>query len=327
MTTSSSRKKVDISTPDPKPVVTVLFIMAMLAFGMTNGRFDWVEKVCFTPEKYASFLNAGDYGGLITLMWNATSAQLSQWLWIPNGLCFWVFGYVVEKKLKGWRYPLFLLICMVASWTAVYATAGLLNYDRKYIGPSMITFALLGGYFAFFPKKAFKPQLWVRPSTEIFRNEKPPEIHERYWINPWIYVVAFSIYEIVLQIALQVGPDGIVKLTHLPIMKQAYLMFLGKIQLSPAPQAFSPIAAGISIAVGALVAQALPRLAMSIKPKRPGGKLQLEVLQHYRELRTLDMTHEQACEGAAKFAAVPIDIAKDWISKGAAGLRDQQLDQ
>jgi hypothetical protein len=91
------------------------------------------------------------------------------------------------------------------------------------------------------------------------------------------------------------------------------------------PSAFSPVAALISIGVGALFAQVLPKFAMSLKPKRPGGKLQLEVIQHYRELRTLDMTHDQACEGAAKFAAVPIDIAKDWISKGAAGLKDQTI--
>lgn len=317
----AQKRTVDISTPDPKPIFTVLLICAMPIW-VSTGKIDWVEKIAFTPQHYAELLATGKYIDLITYMFTATFAQLSATTWLLNALFFWVFGYVLEKKLKGWRYPAYLAICMIGAWTAVYATAGF-NYTKMYVGPSMLLFAMLGGYFVFFPKKPFKPQQWLRPSTEIFRNEKPPTMEDRYWVSPWMYVISFAVYQIVLQLGLNYGADAIVNRTHIDLLGKVHLWVIGHMQAQPS--AFAPVAAMIGMGVGAMFAQVLPKIAMSLKPKRPGGKLQLEVIQHYRELRTLDMNHEQACEGAAKFSAVPIDIAKDWISKGAAGLKDQEI--
>lgn len=323
MTSSAGKPKVDINPPDPKPIMTVLLIvLAALPNFVNNGNINWVEKVAFQPQHYAELLATGQYGNLASYIMNATLAQLSPWTWVLNGLFFWIFGYVLEKKLKGWRYPTFLLISTLAAWTAVYATAGF-NISRMYIGPSMLFFAMLGGYFAYFPKKPFKPQQWLRPSTEIFRTDEKEPIHERYWVSPWLYVSAFVIYQILLQMALANSKDAIVNATHIEFAGQLQTWVVGRMQVQVL--AFAPVASMVAIAAGALFAQILPKFAMSLKPKRPGGKLQLEVIQHYRELRTLDMNHEQACEGAAKFAAVPIDIAKDWIAKGAAGLRDQEI--
>jgi len=262
---------------------------------------------------------------MISYLTTATFAQLSQWIWLINGLCFWIFGYVLEKKMKGWRFPVFIFLSMICAWTAVYVTAGF-NYTKMYIGPSMLLFAMLGGYFAFFPKKPFTPQQWVRPSTEIFsrKHDQKEETALRYWVNPWNYVVFFAVYQILLQVGLNFPAGEVVNRTHIPFLGQLHGWLLGRMQGGQV-SAFSPVAAMIALGCGAFLSQVLPKFAMSLKPKRPGGKLQLEVIQHYRELRTLDMTHDQACEGAAKFAAVPIDIAKDWISKGAAGLKDQDI--
>lgn len=319
--TGASRREIDISTPDPKPILTVLLICAM-PFAVSTGKIDWVERMGFTAQHFAELLATSNYVELVTYLAKATFAELSQWIWLLNALFFWVFGSLLEKKLKGWRYATFILIGIVCAWTAVYATAGF-NYTKMYIGPSMLLFAMLGGYFAYFPKKPFKPQQWVRPSTEIFRNDKPVPVEERYWVSPWLYVIAFAIYQILLQIGLTFSADAIVSQTHIAFLGKLHGWMIGRLQVQAL--AFSPIAAMIALGAGAMFAQVLPKLALTVKPRRPGGKLQLEVLQHYRELRTLDMTHEQACEGAAKFSAVPIDIAKDWIAKGAAGLGGQEI--
>jgi membrane associated rhomboid family serine protease len=320
-TGNAARRTVDITPPDPKPFITVLMI-CLMPLGVSTGKIDWVEKVAFTPQHYAELLATSNFPELIKYLTITTFSQCTQWLWLINALFFWVFGYVLEKKIKGWRYPTFIFLSMICAWTAVYATAGF-NYNKMYIGPSMLMFAMLGGYFAYFPKKPFRPQQWVRPTTEIFRNDKQAPVTERYWVSPWLYVTAFIIYQIALQVGLNFSADFIVNKTHMPFLGTVHGWLIGRMQVQPS--AFSPVAALIAIGVGAMFAQVLPKFAMSLKPKRPGGKLQLEVIQHYRELRTLDMTHDQACEGAAKFAAVPIDIAKDWIAKGAAGLKDQTI--
>jgi membrane associated rhomboid family serine protease len=321
MSSGLKKDKVDIAPPDPKPIFTVLLICLMPLF-VSTGKIDWIDKTAFVPQKFAELLATQQFVSLMQYIWTATLAQLSPWVWILNGLFFWIFGYALEKQLKGWRYPVFLIVSMVSAWVAVYATAGI-YISRPYIGPSMLFFAMLGGYFAYFPRKPFKPQQWLRPTTEIFRTDTPTPVHERYWVSPWLYVIAFAVYQVVLQAFLMMGKDTLIAKTHIEFIGTLQQLFVGRMQVQPA--AFSPIAAVLAVAVGALMAQVLPKFGLSLKPKRPGGKLQLEVIQHYRELRTLDMTHDQACEGAAKFAAVPIDIAKDWISKGAAGLKDQEI--
>jgi membrane associated rhomboid family serine protease len=315
------KEKVDIAPPDPKPVFTVLAICVMPLL-VSTGKIDWIEKVAFVPQKFAELLATGQYVNLLVYMFNATFAQLSSWVWLLNALFFWIFGYVLEKNLKGWRFPVYLFISMICTWTAVYATAGF-NVSKPYIGPSMLFFAMLGGYFAYFPRKPFKPQQWLRPTTEIFRTDAPVPAHERYWVSPWLYVIGFAIYQVMLQAFLVMGKDALIAKTHIEFLGTMQQWMVGRMQVQPS--AFSPIAAVLAVGIGAVMAQILPKFGLSLRPKRPGGKLQVEVIQHYRELRTLDMTHDQACEGAAKFAAVPIDIARDWISKGAAGLKDQEI--
>jgi membrane associated rhomboid family serine protease len=325
---SLRKNKIDISQADPKPVLTVCWMILPVLISavggpalIANDRIDWVTTAGFTAAQLGTHL-ATEPSAAFSYMIMASLAMLSPAMWAINSLFLWLLGAPIERKLKGWRYPAFLVMTVVSGWLCIYYTAGF-NRDKIYIGPSMMLFGLLGAYFAYFPKKPFKPEQWVKPSTEIFKKEDKTPIHERYWVSPWTYVIAFAIFQIALQIGLTTSRDQIVNMTGMPFLGQVYTFLFGRMQVSPS--AFSPIAAMFQIGIGALLAQILPMLAMSLKPKRPGGNLQLEVIQHYRELRTLDMTHDQACEGAAKFSAVPIDIAKDWIAKGAAGLKDQNI--
>jgi membrane associated rhomboid family serine protease len=324
MTTGQTGAKLPYKTlepPEPKPILTFLLICAMplcLADGSTN----WIDKTAFTATQMTDMISSSNLPGLFSLMFKAALAQLSPWMWALNSFFVWCFGYVVEKKLTALKYMFLLLTIIISGWVAVFVTAAGINRDKLYIGPSMMMFGLLGAYFAFFPKKPFTPQQWLRPNTQIFNREEKSQ-HQTRWVSPWVYVTSFVVFQVLIQAAMMFDKDFIIARTHQEWLGPIYDAVLGKIRNNPS--AFQPIAAIINIGVGFAFAQMMPALAVSMKPKRPGGKLQLEVIQHYRELRTLDMNHEQACEGAAKFAAVPIDIAKDWIAKGAAGLKDQDV--
>ncbi|HEY9792273.1 MAG TPA: rhomboid family intramembrane serine protease [Candidatus Obscuribacterales bacterium] len=313
-----------IEPPEPPPAVTILTLLGMILLTAmaSNGKVFWVEKYAFTAGHMSDLLGTHDWAGLLSYMFTATGAQFTVWLWPLNAVFTWVFGYVVERKMKNVRFGIMMFMLVISGWFLVFITAKA-TPDKMYLGPSMLLFGLLGAYFAYFPKLEHKVQQWIRPNTEIFRNEKETPLEERYWVSPWLYVIAFVAYQVILQVALNFDKETIVARTHLDFLGTAHTVMLGTLQVHPS--AFQPIAAIISIAVGFVLAKALPAFQMIRKPVRPGGKMQVEVIQHYRELRTLDLTHEQACEGAAKFAAVPIDIAKDWISKGSSGLKDQDL--
>lgn len=314
-----------LEPPPPKPLVTVLVGLTMVLMtymAASASKFDWIAKSAFTAGHMADLLRANDFGGLLSMMSYASMVQFSVWIWPFNAFFLWVFGYVVEKRLKSLHYMVLVAIIMVTGWVAVY-TQAIATPSKMYVGPSMMLFGLLGAYFAYFPKRENKIQQWTKNPTEIFRNEKEPTTEERYWVSPWMYVIAFVAYQILLQVCLNVDKDVIIERTHMSFLGPAHNYLFGKLEVFPS--AFQPVAAIINIGVGYAVASVLPMFTVAVKPKRPGGKLQLVVIQHYKELRTLDMTHDQACEGAAKFASVPLDIARDWIAKGAAGLKDQDV--
>jgi membrane associated rhomboid family serine protease len=311
-----------LEPPPPPPLITILLMVTMVFF-VADGNINWTDKVCFSATKMSEQM--GNPVQLMQLMFIATFSQLSNWICVLNALFIWAFGHVVEKQLKALRYLAFVLVILFSGWLLVFVLSGVAGASKMYVGPSMLMFGLLGGYFAFLPKRPFKPQAWVKSPTQIYSTEQEVPMHERYWVSPWAYIITFVVYQVILQVSLFVGVDAIVDKTHMDFLRLIYTQALGRMNSDSIPYAFQPMAAIGNIAVGVFCAALLPKLAMVIRPKRPGGKLQLEVIQHYRELRTLDMTHEQACEGAAKFAAVPIDTATDWIVKGAAGLKDQDL--
>jgi hypothetical protein len=50
-------------------------------------------------------------------------------------------------------------------------------------------------------------------------------------------------------------------------------------------------------------------------PDHVGNPLERLTIQRYKQLRRLDMTHDQAVAGAAKLLSIPHDQAKFWISQ------------
>jgi membrane associated rhomboid family serine protease len=320
MTSAAKLPYKTLDPPPPKPVLTVLLI-CLMPLCLAPDNLDWIDRTAFTASHAAELLHDAKYIDVLSYMFTAAFAQLTQWMWVFNSLFIWTFGHVIEKKLKTIKYAILLPLLVISGWILILVQPG--SMEKMYIGPSMFLFGLLGAYFANFPKQETRIQTWVKPNTQIFRVEKQASIEERYWVSPWNYVTAFVIFQIILQIGLNFSKDAIVDRTNLTFLGTLHTYLFGRLQSNPS--AFQPIAAIMNIFVGYVIAQMLPMIQKRVKPIRPGGKLQLEVIQHYRELRTLDLTHDQACEGAAKFAAVPIDIAKDWIAKGSAGLKDQEI--
>ncbi len=316
---SSKKTKIETVQPLPKPVLTLLMV-CLMPLGLSDGHINWAALHAFTARHFHELLAANDYQGLFSYLAGATFGELTPWIFVLNIFFVWTFGSLVEQKLRTWRYPLFLLIGFIGSWYLVAMQAGF-NAGKMYIGPSMFLFYLLGGYLAFLPKKPFKPSDWVKPAWKIFREDSPPPIFEQYWVSPWMFIILFAIYSLALQYSLSVTKDQLVNLTKIALAGQVHLFFIGRMDTANA--AFAPLPALETIMLGAAVAYALVHMVSSATVKRPGGELQLQVLQHYRELRALDMTHEQACEGAAKFTAVPVEIARDWITKGVAALKDK----
>src|SRR5262249_43530095 len=183
-----------LEPPAPPPAVTILFAIGMIAITamVSNGKHFWVEKVAFTAGHMSDLLHGGDYVGTIAFMFNAAAAQFTPWIWPLNAVFLWVMGHVVEKKMKTLRYGIMAFLLVITGWVCVFVNAQL-TPDKMYLGPSMFLFGLLGAYFAYFPKLDHKVEQWIRPNTEIFRNEKEVPLTERYWVSPWAYVVAFVV--------------------------------------------------------------------------------------------------------------------------------------
>jgi membrane associated rhomboid family serine protease len=316
---TTKKKKLDMSDQLSKPILTLLLVCVSSVAVMSDGHIDWVSKNGITPLMLNTFLTKGDYMGMFSAAFRTSLAQFSPYIWIFNSFFLWTFGSLTEQRLGGLRYMVFLMAAVFGSFILVYYQAT--DPTKVYIGPSMLLFCLLGSYLMFKPKKPFKPADWFRPAWKIFRENEPPALFERYWVSPWLFISSFIVYQGALQFLLTVNKDWLIDHTHTQMAGAVYLALFHRMQEVPA--AFAPIPALESVGVGAALATLLLTIQASIKVKRPGGKLQVQCLQHYRELRALDMTHDQACEGAAKFTAVPIDIARDWIAKGTAALKGQ----
>lgn len=316
---TGQQKKEDLAPPPPKPILSLLMVI-LSPLGLSDGKGGWLATHAFTARHFQQLVDNHD-PNIVGYLLGTTFGQLSPWLFVVNAFFLWTFGSLIEQKLISWRYPAFLTLGMIGCY-GLLALDSVDNPDRLFIGPTMFLFYMLGGYLAFLPKKPFKPADWVKPGWRIFREDAPPQIFERYWVSPWVFIIAFAVYSLLLQFGLSKSDTQINQITKQPVAAQVHRLVMGPI-FRPA-YAFAVIPAVETVLLGAFSAFLFSSMITRPTVKRPGGKLQLKVIQHYRELRTLDMTHEQAVEGAAKFTAVPIEIARDWIAKGVAAVKDTE---
>lgn len=248
---------------------------------------------------------------------NATAAQLSPLIFVVNGAFWWIFGTVVEKKLLSWRYPLFLLIGLISSWWLVAHELQYIAPTQRFIGPVPMFMYLIGAYLVFKPKKPFKPQDWKPIPWKVFNADDSSQ-EKRFkmpFVSPWVYISLFAVYTgLVYGLTAYSGKD-IAELTHVPFAAAIRQALVGS--LAPGMfQILRPLPGLEACLAGMVSAYVLLNVVFKPRLRREAGDLQVQAILQYKELRALDMNHKQAVEGTSKLLGVPLDIVKDWISKG-----------
>lgn len=315
-----------LKPPEVKPILTVLLMIMCMFNTSAKGDFNWFLQHALSADKVANGLQAGAYPAIFTLSAISATGQMSLWVMLPNILFIWLFGHVVEKKLITWRFPLFaLLALLVPSLLLVFTSpVGSAAYTQKLVGPTMMTAFLLGGYLVFKPKKPFKPQEWKTPKWKVFKGNDPDR--RKYsvpYVNPTVYIGAFIAWSALQMFLLSTARQDVVSMTNQLWVGNVYAALTGGSTNNSAFQVMQPIAAIGSVLAGALSAYTLINLSGNVKYKRSASDLQVQAVLQYKELRALDMTHNQAVEGTSKLIGVPIDICKDWITKGMQPIKDE----
>lgn len=255
---------------------------------------------------------------LLGMAYSASSAQLGPLNFVINAAFMWIFGVVLEKKLIAWRYPLFLLIGLVGCWWLLAYEAEFIAPTQRFIGPIMFFFYMLGGYLVTKPKKPFKPAEWKPPSWKVFKGNEDAGNAKKLkvpWVSPWIYISLFAAYVAAMYFLTSTGGKELADMTHIPFMNNFRQLTLSS--LPPmALQVMRPIPALETVILGVVSCYVVMNIVFKPKLLREAGDLQVQAVLQYKELRALDMNHKQAIEGTSKLIGVPLDIVKDWISKG-----------
>lgn len=334
MTGIRKAKQEEIVEKEQPPVLTMLLMMGPPGI---DGLIRFVNNIepsattnfmtahAFTARKAAACILKSDWMGLANLVYQATFDHMTGFLFMINLAFIFIFGSWLEKKLWGWRYLAFVLLAIFLPWAILYYDVQAVASEKMFVSPLMMIMFIAGGYMAVKPQKPFVPQDWVRPSWKIFRQERKVPVMEQYWVSPWVFIIAFIIYACGVNLAMGFTKNQIVDLPYShAVLGQAHRWIIGRIDQAGSIAAFSWLAGFATFGAGAIAAPLLLAIRLTTSARRSGGALQARALQHYKELRTLDMTHDQALEATSKFVAVPIDIVRDWIAKGQAALKQER---
>lgn len=257
-------------------------------------------------------------GALFYVTFLATTAQLGPVNLLLNAMFWWLFGHTVEKKLMGWRFPAWILIGMLGSWALLSYEAEITAPTQRFIGPIMFFFYVLGGYLVYRPKKPFKPAEWKPLPWKLFKGDEDAGIQKKLrvpFVSPWLYVGLFAAYVALMHFMTTLGAIELNDLLHTNLAARLRSAIMGNLS-GGLLQVMRPVPAIQSIILGGASAYVLSMIVFKSKVRREAGDLQVQAILQYKELRALDMNHKQAVEGTAKLLGVPLDICKDWISKG-----------
>src|SRR5262249_6779960 len=186
-------------------------------------------------------------------------------------------------------YAVLTVFSMFVPWILLGMEAGK-HLSPQYVGAGPMLCSLAGIYLNFLPEKKIK-----RPKTLYGRWEDQPEPDEepnkRFGLSPWAYIAGF----VVFQLAVHVAALGAVHPVDTIALLPGFLAFVA---------GYFACLAFVMSAAGQVGASAMKLLAIS----------------HYKKLRTLDMSHEEALLGAASLLSVPTPQVKRWITQGGGPL-------
>ncbi len=284
------------------------------------------ELSSFRIPKLAGIFPNNGIVSVIELAWNAAIGQITIWIMLVNVLFIFLFGNILEKKLIQWRYWAFIATAVLGPALIIYFTApiGSPDYLQKVVGPTLMTCFFLGGYLCFMPKKPWKPAEWKPPRWKVFKgnDEQQRNLVKVPWVNPWTYVVGFAMWTGLQQACFTFGRSDVVTFTHQVMAGNVYSAITGG-TVSGGTIAIITLLPGIlSVVAGAVFSQIYLYTATTVRYKRQSSDLQVQAVLQYKELRALDMNHNQAVEGTSKLIGVPLDICRDWINKGLQPIKD-----
>ena len=329
MTGIRKAKQEEIAEKEPAPVLT---LFAMIVPPLINAflhpasgtAVNMMAAHAFTARKAASFIVKQNWPAMADLVWQCTFDHMTSLLFMINLGFMFIFGSRLEKKLWGWRYFVFLSLAISVPWAILYYDVQNVAPDKMFVSPLLMMLFMVGGYIVVKPVKPFTPQDWVRPSWKIFRQERKVPMLEQYWVSPWVFIIAFVVYACTINFAMNFTRTQILDATGSTFVASAHKFAIGRIDHQDQIAAFSWLAAFCTLGAGAITAPLLLAIRITTSARREGGALQQRSLLHYKELRSLDLTHEQAVEATSKFVAVPVDIVRDWIAKGQAALKQDK---
>ncbi|HEY9870914.1 MAG TPA: rhomboid family intramembrane serine protease [Candidatus Obscuribacterales bacterium] len=287
----SPYKALEESVVPPKPLVTTLLVLLCLwgFYEFTGHGLLWAKNTAFSGGKFIYQLDHGVFDKMAGMMFWATFVQTSIWHFLGNIYFLWVFGSYVEPRLGNLRFALLVLALIFGGW---YLQGMYIGTKSPYlfIGPALLTAGIIGAYLNFFPEKKINPGGQFK-SYRIFKREKDPDPSESFGISPWIIILAFIAYEVLMHFLLNK--------MNVQFDNMSLVTGLG------------------SALLGLVVALVLVMVATSSIGGHPLRRL---AVQRYQQLRALDMTHDEAILGAAKLLSIPPEQVKAWVAKGGGPL-------
>lgn len=288
---SSPYKVLDEAVQPVKPVITTVLVLLCLwgFYEFTLHGLLWAKNGALSGGKFMFQLEHGEFVKMLTMMFWATFVQTSLWSFLANIYFIWVFGSLLEPRLGTLRYLTLVLAGIFGGWYLMALDIGKTS-QFVFLGPGLVTCALIGGYLIFFPEKKINPGGQLR-SYKIFKNDKDPDPAKGFGISPWVIIAVFIAYQILMYHLLTNTPYSFANMKVLPAIETFIL--------------------------GNLVALALVMMATASFGGHPLRRL---AVQRYQQLRALDMTHDQAIQGSARLLSVPEEQVKAWVAKGGGPL-------
>lgn len=321
----------DLQPPPLKPIMTGLFILlwagtSFLFLSTVNaqtGTMDWLINAGFSVNKMNQALSAGinGLGALAALLYIASCSQFSGFTWVINCIFLWIFGSHVERQTSNIRFLILFVLLIPCGFLLVSSDPWGGPASTLYATPILPLCALLGAYMSMAPQKTFRIHIWTKPAWEIHQPARPTP--EPNFTSPWHYAIAFFLWAILSELAVRTPASTVAAMTHLPYMQQIQEVVFGKPPIGEHVSVLSPLSALGSVIIGAIAGYIFHGFGRS-STNSEAGDLQIQAVLRYKELRKLDMKHEEAVSAVAKLLNVPMENARDWIKHGVQPIRDSE---
>lgn len=293
-----NKLKLEIAPIRPWVTLGVVLLCLWCLSEVSNNGLGWLRAHGINGADCFRFLKTHAWSKLAYYGFWSTFCQMNIWHFLANAYFIWVFGSTVEIRLGNARFLAIILGSILIDVLCLVFDMGRSNH-HYFIGPSLLTCSILGSYMVFFPEKKIDPAgSFQRTTTGYFRNAPPRDPVSSFGVSPWILITCFVAYQFAM---------------NLFILKAA-TKFPTQYELVRALPAAEAFVAGFALSL---------LMIMLTTGAVEGNPLQKLSLIRYRQLRNLDMTHDEAVVGAARLLSVPVDQVRAWIGKNAGAIEGQ----